>query len=64
MIRLGKEITARFRQQCSAVATGLWAVVVGGVTPVRADDVNSTRRAEDCPPYQYEPATGRWLQDE
>jgi hypothetical protein len=36
--------------------------LIGRVTPVRADDVNPTRRAEDCPPYQYEPATGRWLQ--
>ena len=64
MRKLRKKITARFKQQCSAVATALWAVVVGRVTPLRADDVNPTRRAEDCPPYQHEPATGRWLQDE
>ena len=35
--------------------------MAGGVTPVRADGVNSPRRAEDCPPYQIRPATGRWL---
>ena len=28
--------------------------MVGRITPVRADDVNLTRRAEDCPPYQFD----------
>ena len=34
---------------------------VGRVTPC-APFVNGNRRAEDCPPYQVGPATGRWLQ--
>ena len=63
MTTLRKGISAAPNRRVAAVATALWAVVVGRVAPVRADDVNPTRRAEDCPPYQYEAATGRWLQE-
>jgi len=44
------------------VATALWAVPGGARTPVRADFLTRTRRAEDCPPYQVERRTAPWLQ--
>jgi hypothetical protein len=62
MRALRTQTAASLNQNAVAIATALWAAVVGRVTPVRAGDVNPTRRAEDCRPYQYEPATRRWLQ--
>ena len=65
MTTLRKGISAAPNRRVAAVATALWAVVVGRVAPVRADDVNPTRRAEDCPPTNTKrPQAGGYKKDE